>query len=75
MKIPIKSIYSVLPDYAYEISDWRMFPASVLSVMGEPELWDKGRVVYKSLPKNFRKNMESMGLEFIPKNIRSTDLS
>ena len=75
VKIPIKSIYSVLPDYAYEISDWRMFPASVLSVMGEPELWDKGRVVYKSLPKDFRKNMESMGLEFIPKNIRSTDLS
>lgn len=68
LKLPLWAVHDVLPDESFD-SDTG-YGWSVQSVMEDDSLWDKGRVVYMSLPKHFRLSMESMGLRPIKKNER-----
>lgn len=70
VKIPLKLIHNVSPDEA-KSSEGR-FGWSLKSVVDSSAPWEKGRVLYMSLPKHFRLAMEDMGLEAVKKNERRT---
>ncbi|MBQ8001526.1 MAG: hypothetical protein IJ298_10095 [Ruminococcus sp.] len=71
IKIPCRLIHRVMPDYGFDSEGY--YGYSLESVINSTEVWDKGRVVYMSLPKGFRLSMESMGLLPVKKNERHND--
>ncbi|MCM1227977.1 MAG: hypothetical protein NC320_11260 [Clostridium sp.] len=62
VKLPVKFIDCIVPDIA--------FANSIYDITYDCDLWDDGKIVYCSLPKNFRLNMNNMGLTPIKKNVK-----
>lgn len=65
VKLPVKYISEILPDSAY------IYPMS--GICNSTSLWNKGRIIYMSLPKHFRMSMKEYGLSPLKKNIKNND--